>query len=352
MTQGGTDVPADLTFDEEFRLGGSDTRPEEGFFRVGRGGVGVDDQGRIHVLDYSTHQVQIFESDGIHLRTLGGPGDGPGEIGIPGGLAVSPEGVVGVIDFSRRGMVRWGPDGEVMPAHPLPTTFSGGIVELSGESLVLPIRTLDEADGALVQSIARIADADTLIVASMPPVEMRPITLASCGMSFSGMGRIFAPTLRWTAAEGRIAVATSPEYDVLVLGGDAPPVRVRRDLAPRTATERMAIDDLGEGMQVRLESGVVVCDPAEVVAQRGFDPVIQVVGQLAIAPDGTLWVQRHEVQDEPRAIDLFASDGNYLGTLPPGSPFPIAFLPDGRIAAGITDELDVQRLVVYRVGSG
>jgi hypothetical protein len=35
-----------------------------------------------------------------------------------------------------------------------------------------------------------------------------------------------------------------------------------------------------------------------------------------------------------------------VGTLPPGTPFPVGFLPDGRLLISETDELDVSRLVV------
>jgi len=47
--------------------------------------------------------------------------------------------------------------------------------------------------------------------------------------------------------------------------------------------------------------------------------------------------------------DAFASDGEYVSTLPPGSPFPSAFLPDDRIVAVDTDSLDVPRITVYRI---
>lgn len=46
----------------------------------------------------------------------------------------------------------------------------------------------------------------------------------------------------------------------------------------------------------------------------------------------------------PKPIDVFDREGRYLGTLPAGSPFPIGFLPDGRIL--VADEFDVERLVL------
>jgi hypothetical protein len=48
-------------------------------------------------------------------------------------------------------------------------------------------------------------------------------------------------------------------------------------------------------------------------------------------------------------VDVFAGDGGYLGTLPATAPYPAVSLPGDRIAGIVTDELDVQRLVIYRV---
>ena len=73
------------------------------------------------------------------------------------------------------------------------------------------------------------------------------------------------------------------------------------------------------------------------------------IGRVEIAPDGVLWVQRFSVGDSPGLIDLFAPGGEYLATLPNDAPFPIGFLPDGRILTAETDEFDIQRLAIRSV---
>lgn len=70
---------------------------------------------------------------------------------------------------------------------------------------------------------------------------------------------------------------------------------------------------------------------------------------MQIDPEGRLWVQRGHVRGERAPIDLFAADGEYLGTLQDGAPYPAAFMPGGSVVAVETDELDVPRVVVYRV---
>ena len=88
--------------------------------------------------------------------------------------------------------------------------------------------------------------------------------------------------------------------------------------------------------------------PADEVIEAGHPDVIP-ASAVAVAPDGTLWIQRRVARDELAPIDIIVPDGAYLGTLPPGSPFPAEFLPDGRIAVLEEDDLGVQHVVVYQV---
>ena len=75
-------------------------------------------------------------------------------------------------------------------------------------------------------------------------------------------------------------------------------------------------------MRVSFPGGIRVCDPEEVVEQRGVADVIPVIEVLAEGPQGTLWVKRSTSLALPASIDVFESDGTYQGTLPPGSPLP------------------------------
>lgn len=339
------EIRIDLT--EEFRLGGSETDPNQSFYSVFRGTVATDAAGNIYVLDSPAYRVVVFGPGGEFLRAMGRQGGGPGELAFPAGLVVSADGHVGVIDFGKRGIVRWDADGNALPIEPLPAGFFGGGLHIEKDVTVLSGST--EIEGRRFDVLFRIAGGDTAIVARVDPGATRPIQLESCGMAFSGMPALFTPTIRWSAAGDRIAVATGAGYDIAIQEDGREVRRIRRDVAPAVATEELAVRDLGEGMTVRTEGGVRTCDPREVVEQRGFADVIPVTGTLAFAPDGSLWVERGGVRDEPRAIDRFDADGDYLGTLPAGTPFPLLFLPDGRVAVAEKDDLDVVRLVIYRI---
>ena len=55
------------------------------------------------------------------------------------------------------------------------------------------------------------------------------------------------------------------------------------------------------------------------------------------------------MKGEARIVDVFDRDGEYLGTLPTGAPEPAAFLANGDLVAVEKDDMDVERIAVYRV---
>lgn len=348
VEHGGADRPLTVDFHEEFRIGGSDTRAGEAFFRVNSGTVGVDREGRIFVLDAAASRVEIFDDGGRHLRSAGRAGGGPGEMGMPFGLVVAPSGDFGVVDISKRALVRFDPQGGILPMRSFPPTYFGGMIRGMDPVMVVPVQMPGEG-GAHVNALLRIEEEDTVVVVRVPQPDRRPISLTSCGMQFSGMAPLFAPALRWNAREDRVVLTAASGYRFSLFEGGREVKRVARAVEPERATEALAVAELGDGMRVRTERGEVVCDSREVVEQRGMAPLVPALGRLTLAPDGFVWVERGGVQGAARPIDLFAPDGEYRGTLPAGAPFPLDFLPDGRIVAAETDAYDVTRLVVYRM---
>jgi hypothetical protein len=332
---------------EPVRVLGGDEPGEQSFFAAVDGLVGADAAGDLYVLDNDAHRVVVFDSTGEFVRAMGREGGAPDEFRMVLGFSVSADGTANLFDFGKRGIMRFGPDAQVLDVVSVPTDYRGGAFHLESGVLTIPRQLQGEAGPISV--LSRIAGSDTSRLAGLPAMQGRPIELASCGMAFSGMAPMFTPTLRWTTRGPRTAVATAAEYDVLVLEGSALIRRIRREITPTTATTALAVQDVGPGMQVRTEGGVRRCDPLEVVEQRGIADVMPAVSRLALDPAGRLWVERGHVRGETAPIDVFDADGDYLGTLPAGTPFPVAFLSPGRLVSIDVDDLDVSRLVIHRI---
>ena len=359
VTSEGPDRILSWRFAERFRLGGDDDGPAS-FYALMRGMVATDADGRIHVLDDAAHRVVVFDAAGRHLRTFGREGGGPGELEMPSSIAVD-DGVVGVWDYGKTGIVRWGPDGSPLPAFISPAFYRGGGLELRPTGAVFTTTDVRDAD----------AMKDALVVldtayeggeegwSHLRPVVSRPIPDApmhvfeSCRIGFR-LPPLFHPDIEWAPASGeRVVVSDETGYvvDVYAVAATATErvASYRRALEPRPASRELAEASLGEGMTVSAGGGPpCTIPPGEVIEARGFADRIPFIESLVVDPAGRIWVERVTIGDEPARVDLLGPDGAYLGTLL-DPPEPIAFLPNGDLLAVETDELDVDRLVVYRV---
>jgi len=72
------DVPI-LGLVEELRIGEMETHPEYLFARISS--LAVDNEKNIYVADGMENHIKVFSPEGLNLRTIGRPGQGPGEIG-------------------------------------------------------------------------------------------------------------------------------------------------------------------------------------------------------------------------------------------------------------------------------
>ena len=106
----GQDVPLAADFPEVYRVGGFDA-PEWAEFST-TPLVNFDAAGRLYVLDSSAGHVVVVDQSGGLVRTIGRPGEGPGEFNQPGAFVVWPDGRLAVADIGHNAYQIFGPDGE------------------------------------------------------------------------------------------------------------------------------------------------------------------------------------------------------------------------------------------------
>lgn len=343
----GPDRPLVASFTPRLTLGGRDEGPES-FFRVGRGRAAVDGVGNIHVLDFDAKRVVVFDSSGKYTRTLGGPGQGPGEMMFPNTISVTADGRVAVMDFAKDGVIRWGPDGAVLPTTRIKATGPPQDIVFTDSAVIYSWTDFDREAPTQKTLLHRERGDAVELLASMEQPQPKMARFRNCGIMMR-LPPLLSPELSWSARGSRVAVISGAEYQVAVFDG---PKRmlVRRDIPPQAATLEIAQREVGDSMRVSGGTQRCAIPPAEVAEVRGFAPVVPAARNVVIAPDGGLWVRRGGPRLEAAPIDRFDRDGNYLGTLAAGAPVPIAFMPNGDVVAPEKDrESDVERLVVYRI---
>lgn len=350
VTSGGQDVPLAWRFEPEVTLGGEEAGPES-FYQINRA-VAADAAGNVYVLDRGNQRVLVFAPDGRHLRSMGRKGSGPGEMEMPGMLSVTPDGAVAVQDAMLHRITRFSADGSTLAPAPVP---GGAMIEgaavLDGELAVLASEFHPEH--GTTQRLSLLGETDTTVLAEVQNPPGNPQRFRSCPVQLPGFPPIFSPALVWSAAGERLAFSRGPAYDVRVVDGARAVRSIRRGVEPAVATPALAARAVPRGeLKIRFGGGECRIPAEEVVEVQGHAPVVPTIARVALAPDGAVWVLRNVPGEARPPVDVFAADGAYLGTLPAGSPFPDAFLPDGRILHVDEDELGVQRVVLSRVVTG
>ena len=338
------DTPLDWTFTPTLTLGGEEEGPES-FYSVSERTVGVDAAGHIYVLDADGHRLLVFTGDGTHVRTLGREGNGPGEISWAIGLTVKPDGTA-LIDDLGRGTVH-GFDSTGTPLDTIDELVPNNRRIWDRDGYYSAISTIE--DDHTLYRFLRVVDADTTELAKHTSPATGVVELESCGMSLSGMSLLFSSNIVWDAWRARAAASVGTAYQIDTFDGGTHVASYRRSIEPVRATRDLAVRELGEGMRVMTSAGARECSADEVIEKRGFAELVPAIRAVRVGPDGRIWVSRGGPRAEPTPTDVLAADGTYIGTLHADAPFPMGFLPDGRMLASERDELDVVRLVVYQI---
>ncbi len=347
----GEDRDLDWQFKELFTLGGSEGRPDS-FYRVSPTDVGADSAGNIYILEHAASRVVVFDSAGEFVREMGGEGSGPGELPGPASMWVSRDGTVSVFDYLKGGLVLYGSDGAVLSERPfrlfaVPTGHRH--FAASSEGIFVVTQAPREEEDRTFYVLLNVTSEDTteLAAVEIPPSEM--VWFPECGVGLR-LPPLFNPVIAWEVRDSTIAVAASSQYSVDMVRNNAVVLSVRRAMEPQSASRELALAEVGEGMRVGSSRGRCMIEAEELVDARGFSDVVPIIGRVALSRNGELWVKRRVPgDDEAGAIDVFGVDGSYVGTLPGNTPFPVVFLPRGRVGVVETDELEVERLVVMEL---
>lgn len=345
------DTVLNWAVNEVLRLGGEESGPQA-FFRIRDDGLATDSAGNLYILDAGNFRVLKFDRLGTLLATFGREGGGPGEFQFPALLTVSPEGEVLVQDYGKTGVMRFAPDGTPLNSYPAEGI---GVLALQAtpHGLLMAYRRFGSQAPEDTSRVSLITATDTTDLTFLTSPAGEVIQLESCGISFSGMGPVLEVSMKLDSYGGRTAVISQASYSVDVYEGSARVASFRRNLPDIPVTRERAIAELGEGMRVALGAGGEprTCDSEEVVDKRGIAEMVPQNADVAVSPDGSIWIKRKGVAQEDAPIDILDATGVYVGTLVAGTPFPSAFFPNGDYVAVERDELEVEYVVTYRVGT-
>lgn len=313
------------------------------FGRVGD--IELDNDGNVYVLDRSGRVVQVFDEDGVFLRTIGRRGRGPGELENPVAVGWGPEGYLWIVDPGNGRYAVFDPLGELVATHRRaaegvaggwPVTFAGDrLYDISfdfGPGGPYPVPVEYEITQQEVRRVQQV---------ELPPLGR----WGPGGIEVEREGRLllidvpFSPMLLWHVDTNRnVWYANTAAYEI----------------------RRRSLEDGSEVVFARSISGLPVTQ-AETDAALEEDPVLERAMIPTVKPSitaffpgekGDLWVLRSSdvSRGAKSQVDTFDANAALLATLELDLDFePRPKVRDGIVVGVIRDELGVERVARYRI---
>ena len=114
-----------LALIEDLCIGEEEARPEYIFYEISS--IAVDREENIYVTDQGEKHIKVFDRDGVYLRTIGRPGQGPGEFGRPTRTFITENNELRITDPSRRQVHSYTTEGIYLESKRFETIYPMGI---------------------------------------------------------------------------------------------------------------------------------------------------------------------------------------------------------------------------------
>lgn len=333
--------------------------------------------GTIAILDMGSRELRLFEPDGSHRRTVGGPGEGPGEFGLVSLPFVEMHGdTLGVWDLGSFRLTLLTSDGILVETRTLavpiiaPIGFAApGVVVAQGSSSA-SVRPGDpEGVQTNRSAFVRIAlDHDNPASPSEPPVDTLGVIGRQQLLQWSSGQQMGFTLVPFTVGP---SAGVGPDR-VVITEGTRPELRIH-DGGGRLVRIVRLLDDPEPLDAARFEAEVerrVAASPEHLqdeirrrhaaMPRPGFVPawsgtLLMAVGRLFLDPEARIWIERFRpdwnepLRGGPSHWDVFDREGALVAT----ARLPDAFVPHQFTEEGVLGvrrgELDVPYVELYQI---
>ncbi|MCY4398057.1 MAG: hypothetical protein OXE96_01755 [Gemmatimonadetes bacterium] len=309
----------------------------------------ADSEGRVYVLDFQEAGVIALNADLIHDRTIGREGEGPGEFTRPGSMQVLPGDSLLVWDYQPQRITVFPPGSdEAAYVRPLGTQELGSDVQGlagslgylarsstayradasdEGETRIAVLRHIREEGGRVVDELVyQYPAAESLVLRGDGSVSVsgHPFGRSSF-VGLLGAEQIVhassdALEVRIVDLQGGVRTAFAfPTTPVAVTG---------RELAA-------AADGLSSAMGSLLREGAPYVWPT--------------LTGLVVDDQDRIWLGIHTGDPSTREWAAFMPDGTHVVSVDLPVGLEVHAVRDGRVIGSGVDELDVPRVLAYRL---
>jgi len=254
----------------------------------------VDDEGNIYVLDWGDTRIQVYNSQGKYLRTIGRKGQGPGEFDTPSYFALSSDGKIFLMDGRNQRVSILDTRGNYLNSFRLEGFHSEMKID-SQNRLYFQKRTQEQEVSVLnvdqeIEYVTKIYRTDQTGASLFHLGDFRGekwVTRMTSNTSSISRGGIFI-TIWNISREEKLFVGYNETYQLTVYSPDGKPeFRFGREYAP--------VDN-------KYYKGLF--------GQKKYMPAFK--RMIIFDERGNLWVEPYTTDETKVIYDVFSPEGIYL----------------------------------------
>lgn len=320
--------------------------------------------GGVVVASRGTRDLRYFTEDGIHQRTVGGHGQGPGEFEWPRWMGITGNGDILVWDGPNSRVHVFDAIGELLRTTAIDPTIPpsmSGNEELPGRPAV----------------VGAFADASLVVVPAFPTSYLTSrsdgtyhltTSLVRYGADGSAEAHLadvagdehavhggssmhlpFGHRLYVAVGHGRIYVGSGKPYEIAILDRTGTEMgRIRRGFDARavSAADRQRHREL---FLQRVSASSRRAAELELDAMQ-FPAEFPTYDALLVDSEGNLWSRNFEwPRDGESEWSVFDTSGAWLGTVKTPTDIEVADIDDSRLVGITQDEAGVERVVIHKL---
>jgi hypothetical protein len=316
-------------------------------------GVDVDSRGQLYIGDWGNPAVTVLSPEGRLVRRIGQRGKGPGEFANITGVQVLPGDSLQVYDVQQGRLTVFAPGGDEV-AYTVDMSAKGGIAHdvqrVPGTDRLVAVyrRPFDPRENSSadvgrndvirVLTVGRETVRDSLLVYPSPEA----LVLRADG-AVSVTGNPFARAgVVHVGPDGRVYHAYTDTLAVRVTTLDG---KTAGGFTVRNDVPKVTDDDVARAVTALGPRGARFRNALEEAAPRTW-PAMRT---FVVDDRGRAWIGLPSAEGQPSEWLVYDAGGRFVGSaqLPAGST--VLRVAGPRLFAVQTDELDVSRLVAYRV---
>lgn len=346
-------------------IGQRDGPPEQLLYQV-RAAVRLDD-GRIVIANAGSDELRFYDSRGRHLAKAGGSGEGPGEFRFLSGLEVIGGDSLAAFDWRLQRISVFDAAGRFARSFVVPP-FDGranSIFEgvLGDDTFIMNSSTVyraeDERRGLVRDTVTYFAvDREGAFLGAVTRYPGTEVYEPPPASGYVVMSFPFGKSSTVAAGRDVLFLGSADRFEVEVYSATGELRRIfRRAHDPIPVTD----EDVESFVQLRIED---VSDPGRrrvlenLYRGQPHPKTMPAHGEFLVDTQGNLWVSAYRgplfqpSADRPISWSVFSPDGHWLGEVRIPSNLTILEIGDAYVLARATDEMDVERVELYRLIKG